>query len=58
MEPGNLEARVTALETQVGELAGRVHASPASVLAAAADRDLAKFHNERRDLPPDHRREP
>jgi hypothetical protein len=55
MEPGNLEARVTALETQVHDLAGRVRASEqdaaaARVLARAADRDVTAFHDELRDF--------
>ncbi|ORV08322.1 hypothetical protein [Mycobacterium celatum] len=55
MEPGNLEARVTALETQVHDLTGRVRASEqdaaaARVLAGAADRDVTAFHDELRDF--------
>lgn len=55
MEPGSREARVTALETQVHELAGRVRATQqdaaaARVLAGAADRDVTAFHSELRDF--------
>lgn len=51
MEPGNLEARVGALETQVRALAGRIHTSEqnpaaARVLAGAADRDVTEFMGE------------
>ncbi|GAT08476.1 MULTISPECIES: hypothetical protein [Mycobacteriaceae] len=55
MEPDNLEARVSALETQVRGLAQRVQASEqdaaaARVLAGAADRDVTEFHTELRDF--------
>lgn len=55
MEPGNLEERVTALETHVHELAGRVRASEhdaaaARVLAGAADRDVTEFSGELREF--------
>jgi archaellum component FlaC len=53
--PDNLEARVTALETQVNELTERVRASQqdaaaARVLAGAADRDVTEFRGELRDF--------
>jgi hypothetical protein len=53
--PEDLEARVAALEAQVGELAGRVRASEqdaaaARVLAGGADRDVAEFRAEIRDF--------
>lgn len=55
MEPGNLEARVTALETQVHELTERVRATEhdaaaARVLAGAADRDVSEFSDELREF--------
>jgi hypothetical protein len=55
VEPDSLEARVTALETQVRELTGRVRASEqdaaaARVLAGAADRDVSEFGDEIRDF--------
>ncbi len=55
MEPGNLEPRVTALENQVRDLAGRVQASEqdaaaARVLAGAADRDVGALSGELRDF--------
>ncbi|HEX2283987.1 MAG TPA: hypothetical protein VHI10_04005 [Mycobacterium sp.] len=55
MEPGDLEPRVTALEEQVRDLAGRVQASErdaaaARVLAGAADRDVSEFRGEIRDF--------
>ncbi|WP_041180579.1 hypothetical protein [Mycobacterium canetti] len=55
MPPDNLEQRVTALESQVRELAERVRASEqdaaaARVLAGAADRDVTEFVGELRDF--------
>jgi hypothetical protein len=55
VEPGRLEARVDALETQVHELDRRVRASvqdaaAARVLPGAADRDVTGFHGELRDF--------
>lgn len=55
MEPDGLEARVTALESQVHDLTERVRASEqdaaaARVLAGAADRDVGEFHDELRDF--------
>ncbi|WP_083562263.1 hypothetical protein [Mycobacterium malmoense] len=55
MDPADLESRVTALERQVRDLTGRVHASEqdaaaARVLAGAADRDVSEFHGELRDF--------
>lgn len=55
MESGNLESRVTALEQQVRDLAGRVKgseqdAAAARVLAGAADRDVSEFRTELRDF--------
>ncbi|MDT5095880.1 MAG: hypothetical protein QOH60_5243 [Mycobacterium sp.] len=55
VEPGNLESRVTALEHQVRDLAGRVQASEqdaaaARVLAGAADRDVGALSGELRDF--------
>ncbi|MFV4719791.1 hypothetical protein ACNJUH_11225 [Mycobacterium tuberculosis] len=55
MLPENLEQRVTALESQVRELADRVRASEqdaaaARVLAGAADRDVTEFVGEFRDF--------
>lgn len=55
MEPGNLEARVAALETQVRDLDGRVRgserdAAAARVLAGAADRDVSEIRGELRDF--------
>lgn len=54
VEPNNLEARVSALESQVRELADRVGASEedaaaARVLAGAADRDVAAITGEVRE---------
>jgi predicted nucleic acid-binding Zn-ribbon protein len=55
MEPGDLEARVAALEHQVHDLTARVQASEqdaaaARVLAGAADRDVSEFRGELRDF--------
>lgn len=55
MESGDLEPRVSALEEQVRDLTGRVHASEqdaaaARVLAGAADRDVSEFRGEIRDF--------
>jgi len=55
MEPGNLEARVAALEIQVRDLDGRVRgserdAAAARVLAGAADRDVSEIRGELRDF--------
>jgi chromosome segregation ATPase len=55
VEPGNLEERVAALETQVHQLDERVRASEqdaaaARVLAGAADRDVTEFQSELRDF--------
>lgn len=55
MEPGNLEPRVTALEHQVRDLAGRVQAgehaaAAARVPAGAADRDVGALSGELRDF--------
>ncbi|WP_042915365.1 hypothetical protein [Mycobacterium canetti] len=55
MPPEDLEQRVTALESQVRELADRVRASEqdaaaARVLAGAADRDVTEFVGELRDF--------
>ena len=55
MDPGDLESRVTALEHQVRDLAGRVQvseqdAAAARVLAGAADRDVSEFRDELRDF--------
>lgn len=55
MEPGNLDEHVTALESQVGELRGRVRASEqdaaaARVLAGAAERDVTEFRDDLRDF--------
>lgn len=54
-EPGGLEARVSALETQVGELTQRVRrneqdAAAARVLAGGADRDVAEIRGEIHDF--------
>jgi DNA anti-recombination protein RmuC len=54
-QPPDLEARVTALETQVRELAERVRhseqdAAAARVLAGGADRDVAEMHGEIRQF--------
>lgn len=54
-QPNDLEARVTALETQVSELAkevrvGRQDAAAARLLAGAADRDVSEFRGEIRDF--------
>ncbi|WP_292981291.1 hypothetical protein [Mycobacterium sp.] len=53
--PDSLEDRVSALETQVGQLTERVRASEqdaaaARVLAGAADRDVTEFRGELRDF--------
>ncbi|MEZ0362629.1 hypothetical protein ACAG26_02840 [Mycobacterium sp. pUA109] len=55
MPPENLEARVSALETQVRDLAGQVRATKqdaaaARVLAGAADRDVTEIRGELRDF--------
>jgi outer membrane murein-binding lipoprotein Lpp len=55
VESDDLEARVTALESQVRELNGRVRASEqdaaaARVLAGAADRDVGEVRDEIRDF--------
>jgi hypothetical protein len=55
VHPESLEQRVTALESQVRELADRVRASEqdaaaARVLAGAADRDVTEFMGELRDF--------
>ena len=55
VESGDLEPRVSALEEQVRDLTGRVHASEqdaaaARVLAGAADRDVSEFRGEIRDF--------
>jgi hypothetical protein len=55
MEPHSFDARVTALETQVRNLAERLRASEqdaaaARVLAGAADRDVTEFRDELRDF--------
>jgi hypothetical protein len=55
VEPDGLEARVTALESQVRDLIERVRASEqdaaaARVLAGAADRDVSEFGDELRDF--------
>ncbi|ORW70300.1 hypothetical protein [Mycolicibacter senuensis] len=55
MPPENLEARVTALETQVRDLTGQVQATKhdaaaARVLAGAADRDVTEIRAEIRDF--------
>jgi len=52
---GNLEARVAALETRVGELADRLQhseqdAAAARVLAGGADRDVEQVRGEIRDF--------
>lgn len=52
---GNLESRVSALETQVGQLSARVRAgehdaAAARILAGAADRDVAEFRGAMRDF--------
>jgi hypothetical protein len=54
-QPSDLEARVAALETQVGELAERVRhseqdAAAARVLAGGADRDVEQIRGEIRDF--------
>ncbi len=54
-QPEDLEARVTALETHVRELAQRVShsehdAAAARVLAGGADRDVNEFRGEIRDF--------
>ncbi|WP_102141953.1 hypothetical protein [Mycobacterium hubeiense] len=55
MESGDLEPRVSALEEQVRDLAGRVRATEqdaaaARVLAGAADRDVSEFRGEIREF--------
>lgn len=55
MPPENIEDRVTALESQVTDLRGRVRASErdaaaARVLAGAADRDVEEMREEIRDF--------
>ncbi|PQM44752.1 hypothetical protein C1Y40_05090 [Mycobacterium talmoniae] len=55
MPSENLEARVSALETQVRDLAGQVRATKqdaaaARVLAGAADRDVTEIRGELRDF--------
>jgi hypothetical protein len=55
VEPDGLEARVTALESQIRDLTERVRASEqdaaaARVLAGAADRDVSEFRDELRDF--------
>lgn len=55
MESGDLESRVSSLEEQVRDLAGRVQSSEqdaaaARVLAGAADRDVSEFRGEIRDF--------
>ncbi|ORW09520.1 hypothetical protein [Mycolicibacter longobardus] len=55
MQPENLEARVTALETKVRDLTGQVRATKqdaaaARVLAGAADRDVTEIRDELRDF--------
>jgi hypothetical protein len=55
MAGDDLEERVSALEDQVRDLAGRVRSSEqdaaaARVLAGAADRDVTEFHTELRDF--------
>jgi predicted nucleic acid-binding Zn-ribbon protein len=54
-QPSELEARVTALETQVRDLGDRVRhsaqdAAAARVLAGGADRDVAEVRSEIRDF--------
>lgn len=54
-QPNDLEARVTALETHVQELAERVRhseqdAAAARVLAGGADRDVAEIRGEIREF--------
>jgi chromosome segregation ATPase len=54
-QPSDLEARVTALESRVEELTGRVHrserdAAAARVLAGGADRDVEQIRGEIRDF--------
>jgi polyhydroxyalkanoate synthesis regulator phasin len=54
-QPPGLEARVTALETQVSDLAERVRhseqdAAAARVLAGGADRDVADLRSEVREF--------
>jgi predicted nucleic acid-binding Zn-ribbon protein len=53
--PGDLEARVSALETEVHELKGRLSrseqdAAAARVLAGGADRDVNEIRGELRDF--------
>jgi hypothetical protein len=55
MEPDNLESRVTALESQMRDLTGRVQANEqdaaaARVLAGAADRDVGALSRDLRDF--------
>lgn len=54
-EPPDLEARVTALEAEVRQLASRVHhseqdAAAARVLAGGADRDVAEIRTDIREF--------
>jgi chromosome segregation ATPase len=54
-QPDNMEARVSALETQVHDLTGRMRsceqdAAAARVLAGGADRDVAEMRREIRDF--------
>ena len=55
MESDDLEPRVSALEGQVRDLTGRVHANQqdaaaARVLAGAADRDVGEIRGDLRDF--------
>ncbi|BBZ52933.1 hypothetical protein H7H82_13270 [Mycobacterium heidelbergense] len=55
MDPADLESRVTALEHQVRDLAGRVQtseqdAAAARVLAGAADRDVSEIRGDLREF--------
>jgi uncharacterized protein YdiU (UPF0061 family) len=55
VDPDSLDARVSALESQVRDLTERVRASEqdaaaARVLAGAADRDVSEFRDELRDF--------
>jgi hypothetical protein len=54
-DPRNLDTRVTALESQMRDLAGRLKtseqdAAAARVLAGAADRDVSEFRSEFREF--------
>ncbi|MGH3857997.1 permease [Actinokineospora sp.] len=54
-QPNDLEARVTALETLVADLVGKVRSSEqdaaaARVLAGGADRDVTEFRTEIREF--------